>query len=301
MADYRVNLENFSGPLDLLLYLVRKDEVDIYDIPIAKVTEEYVKYIEMLKMLNVDLAGDFLVMAATLMEVKSAMLLPAAETEETGEDDLGDPRKELIRQLLEYKKFKDRANLLRSNAEEQTQRYPRSDSVISKLQQGQVEPEVDIEQLGIWDLLGAFDAIMKATGNLMDISHIDDDTPIDLYQIELLHRLQTEGPTSFERIFESKPRLAMIGLFLGLLELVREKLVWAEQDEKTSTIYLRALTEKPAEEAVKEAMLATEVEKEETPEKPPIPIAEIDTPAKKQENEIEPVQLQPDQQDLASD
>ena len=118
MADYRVNLEIFAGPLDLLLYLVRKEEVDIYDISIARITDQYIRYIEMLKSLDIDLAGDFLVMAATLMQIKSAMLLPQAEPELMGEDDLSDPRAELIRQLLEYKKFKDAANLLSAAADE---------------------------------------------------------------------------------------------------------------------------------------------------------------------------------------
>jgi len=101
LADYRVNLDIFAGPLDLLLYLVRKEEVDIYDIPLARITDQYLQYLEMLKQLDVDLAGDFLVMAATLMEIKSAMLLPKAEPEQMAQDDSGDPRAELIRQLLE--------------------------------------------------------------------------------------------------------------------------------------------------------------------------------------------------------
>ena len=99
MSDYRVNLDTFAGPLDLLLYLVRKEEVDIYDIPIAKVTDQYLRYIEMLQNLDVDLAGDFLVMASTLMQIKSAMLLPKTDAEQMAGEDLNDPRAELIRQL----------------------------------------------------------------------------------------------------------------------------------------------------------------------------------------------------------
>lgn len=221
MSDYRVNLDIFAGPLDLLLYLVRKEEVDIYDIPIAKITDQYIRYIEILKSFNVDLAGDFLVMAATLMEIKSAMLLPKASPEQIA-DDLSDPRVELIRQLLEYKKFKDAANMLNAAADEHNQRFARPDTVIERLMP-QAEPQLDIEQVSVWDLLEAFDAICKATGVVYDIRHIKDDTPIDLYQIEILHRLQTEGPMTFERIFESRPnRLVMIGLFLAILELIRE-------------------------------------------------------------------------------
>ncbi len=262
MADYRVNLDIFAGPLDLLLYLVRKEEVDIYDISIAKITDQYIHYIEMLKSLDIDLAGDFLVMAATLMQIKSAMLLPKAEPESAllGEEDLADPRTELIRQLLEYKKFKDAANLLNAAADEQKERFGRPATIVEQLKPT-AEPEIDIEQVSIWNLLEAFDSICKATGTIGDISRIKDDTPIDLYQIEILHRLQTEGPMTFERLFETRTnRLAMIGLFLALLELIREKLIWAKQQASSSSIYLRPLTDEPAEQAVQKAIIAAEAD-----------------------------------------
>ena len=256
MADYRVNLDIFAGPLDLLLYLVRREEVDIYDIPIAKITDQYIRYIEMFKSLDIDLAGDFLVMAATLMQIKSAMLLPKAEPEQFQEDDLADPRAELIRQLLEYKKFKDAANLLAGATDETKKRFPRPGAIVGQLKPD-VEPAIDIEQVSVWDLLEAFDSVMKATGANLNITHIKDDTPIDLYQIEILHRLQTEGPISFERIFESRAnRAVMIGLFLALLELIRERLVWVEQPASSMQLYLRSLTDEPAEEAVQKAVLA---------------------------------------------
>ncbi len=283
MADYRVNLEIFAGPLDLLLYLVRKEEVDIYDIPIAKITDQYLSYIEMLKSLNIDLAGDFLVMAATLMEIKSAMLLPKASPEQLADDDLADPGAELIRQLLEYKKFKDAANLLNAAADEHRQRFSRPDAVIELLKP-EAEPQLDIEQVSVWDLLEAFDAICRATGAGRDIRHIKDDTPIDLYQIEVLHRLQTEGSMTFERIFESKrSRVVMIGLFLALLELIREKLVWAESAKGGSSthLYLRALTDEPAEQAVERAVIAIGGAVSDTAagieqrQQPPIHIAEL--------------------------
>ena len=228
MTDYRVNLEIFAGPLDLLLYLVRKEEVDIYDIPIARITDQYLHYVELIKSLDVDLAGSFLVMAATLMHIKSAMLLPKSETEGGNSEAVIDPRSELIRQLLEYKKFKDAANLLDAAADEAQSRFGRPATIIEKLQPD-AEPEVDIEQVSIWDLLEAFDAVCKATGAGFNIDHITDETPIDLYQIEILARLQTEGPLSFSQIFEGKPnRVFMVGLFLALLELVRDGLVSIE-------------------------------------------------------------------------
>lgn len=266
----------------MLLYLVRKEEVDIYDIPIAKITDQYIHYIEMLKSLDIDLAGDFLVMASTLMQIKSAMLLPKAEPEQLQGDDLVDPRAELVRQLLEYKKFKDAANLLGAAADETKKRFPRPGTIVEQLKPG-AEPEIDIEQVSVWDLLEAFDSVMEATGaTRFDVSHIKDDTPIDLYQIEILHRLQTEGPMSFERIFESRTnRIVMIGLFLALLELIREKLVGVEQPKSSASIYLRPLTEKSAEQAVQEAILTLSETNDEQPVqaqkqgKPSIPIAEL--------------------------
>lgn len=256
MAEYKVNLEVFAGPLDLLLYLVRKEEVDIYDIPIARITEQYLHYLDMLKSLDIDLAGDFLVMAATLMHIKSAMLLPQAEGDQLQAEDLADPRGELIRQLLEYKRFKDAANLLSSVVGQHSLRHSRPANALEPLKTGE-KNEIDIDQVSIWDLLAAFDSILKATGAGTAFTDIRDDTPIDLYQIEILHRLQTEGPMTFHRIFESATnKLVMIGLFLALLELVREKLVWVEQGQALGELYLRALTEEPAQQAVQQAIRA---------------------------------------------
>ncbi len=259
MADYRVNLDVFSGPLDLLLYLVRKEEVEIYEIPIARLTQEYIRYIDMMKMLDVEMAGDFLVMAASLMEIKSAMLLPKDDLSEADVQDVLDPRSGLIRQLLEYKKFKDAAALLKTQAFEQEQRYGRTGSMLARLKPGS-EPELDMEQIGVWDLLEAFDEIMKATGAMpYDVSHIVDDTPIDLYQIEVLDRLQRDGAMSFKRVFEGcDNRFVMIGMFLAILELVKERLVTAEQDRVDMPIYLRSLTEVKADEAVQRAIFSEE-------------------------------------------
>jgi len=287
LADYRVNLDIFAGPLDLLLYLVRKEEVDIYDIPIARITDQYLQYVDILKQFDIDLAGDFLVMAATLMEIKSAMLLPREEPEQASEEKSGDPRAELIRQLLEYKRFKDAANLLDAAAERRQERFARPASLIERLVPNS-EPEMDMDQVSIWDLIEAFDKICKATGTNAYTGHIRDDTPIDLYQIEVLHRLQTEGPLTFERIFEARPnRLVMVGIFLAMLELIRDKLIWAEQDESSAQIYVRALTDEPPEQAVQRAIMAVgEAEEEQPPAEPepqaahapPIPIVEL--PAK---------------------
>ncbi|HEV56778.1 MAG TPA: hypothetical protein ENN87_04685 [Phycisphaerales bacterium] len=256
LSEYRVSLEVFSGPLDLLLYLVRKEEVDIYDIPIARITEQYLQYVEMLKRLDIELAGDFLVMAATLMEIKSIMLLPATETEGESPDTMIDPRAELVRQLLEYKRFKDAANYLEAAATERTSRYTRPDTILVGLQPD-AEPEVDLDEVSIWTLLEAFDRIMQSVGDYRSYERIEDDTPIDLYQIVLLHRLQTEGAMKLDDIFTDREnRLVMIGMFLALLELIRDQLVAAEQPQAGGGIFLRALTDEPAEDAVRRVIYA---------------------------------------------
>jgi segregation and condensation protein A len=258
MKEYKVQLEIFAGPLDLLLYLVRKDEVDIYDIPIANITDQYINYIEMLRSLDIDLAGDFLVMAATLMEIKSAMLLPAVEENQENQQETLDPRTELVRQLLEYKKFKDAAKNLETFANNRSSRHTRPDTIISNLQP-EKEPELDMDQVSVWTLLEAFDTLMQQTGRYQSYDHITDDTPIDLYQIDLLHRLQNEGAMTFENIFkDTKNKMAMVGMFLAMLELMRNKLIFAEQNESQDSIYLKALTNQPAEQAVQEAIFATE-------------------------------------------
>ena len=279
MTEYRVNLDIFAGPLDLLLYLVRKEEVDIYDIPIAHITDQYVKYAEMLKRLDIDRAGDFLVLAATLMEIKSAMLLPQPEPGEAGYEDIIDPREELVRQLLEYKKFKDAANLLEDSAETRKERFTRPDSLIAAMKSDH-ESEVDIEQISIWTLLEAFDAIMLATGRMARLDHIKDDTPIDLYEIEILHRLQSEGSITLENIFQGRTnRMVLAGLFLAMLELIRLRLAGAEQvQELGGPIYLRALTDEPAAQAVKNAIITDEDRTQPHPDKskqPSIPIREL--------------------------
>jgi segregation and condensation protein A len=276
VSDYRVQLDIYAGPLDLLLYLVRKEEVDIYDIPIAQITDQYVQTIELMKNLDIEIAGEFLVMAATLMEIKSAMLLPRVEPESLEDEDAGDPRAELVRQLLEYKKFKDAANLLNAAASEQQQRQGRPNNLISQIAP-ESEADVDMEQVSIWDLLEAFDAICRATGQTMDIRNIKDDTPIDLYQIEILHRLQTEKEFTFRRVFEGRPnRMVLVGQFLAVLELIRNKLVSVEQADNND-LYLHALTEESAEIAVQRSILAVQDEEAaQAAEKPPIPIGEIE-------------------------
>ena len=236
MADYRVNLDIYNGPLDLLLYLIRRDEVDIYDIPIARITEQYVQYVDVLKRLDPNLAGEFLVMAATLMEIKTRMLLPAGPQDGEGEGVEIDPRAELVRQLLEYKAFKDAAGDLREAAAARAMRFGRQPA-----RESEAEPQLDLEDAQVWDLVEAFGKLMEAIG-LAAATHevIYDDTPIELHETDILDRIQREGDVTFQRVFEGRTvRNEIVGLFLALLELIRLRRVLAVQDRNFGEIHIR--------------------------------------------------------------
>ena len=249
MAEYRVNLAIYNGPLDLLLYLIRRDEVDIYDIPVARITEQYVQYVELLKQLDPNLAGEFLVMAATLLEIKTRMLLPTAPPEEGGAEGLEiDPRAELVRQLLEYKAFKDAAGDLRDAAAARALKVPRRPA---RPDDEEEDAPIDLEDAQVWDLLDAFSRLMAAIG-ADQATHevIYDDTPIELHQADILDRIEREGPLTFRRIFEGRTdRGQIVGLFLALLELVRTHRIRARQDSNFGEIHIHLNPDPPDESA----------------------------------------------------
>ena len=250
MSDYRVSLDIYSGPLDLLLFLIRRDEVDIYDIPIARVTEQYIEYLGLLSSIDPNAAGEFLVMATTLLEIKTRSLLPRPVFEDGEEEDLSDPRIELVRQLLEYKKFKDVAAELADSADRRSRQFAR----VPVLSDGRPADEVDLESVQIWDLLAAFHKLLAQTGR-KTVAHevVYDDTPMALHQADILDRLTREdGCMPFDRVFERRSQGEMIGLFLALLELIREKRVRIEQDVMFGQIYVFLRTEEEAQ-ALREA------------------------------------------------
>jgi segregation and condensation protein A len=241
-VEYRVELDVYNGPLDLLMYLIRKDELDIYDIPIARITDTYMQYVTMLREmsreqgLDINVAGDFLVMAATLMEIKSAMLLPRQAPAEgdsaTAAQDLADPRFELVQKLLEYKRFKDSAALLERQQHLHADRYPRYPARGSN--ESDEPPPVDLDEVQIWDLLGAFNRLMQEVGTRAPRFHevTYDDTPIDLHAADIEDRLGREGRLTLrDLIVGRKSRSEMIGVFLALLELIREKKILVQQEE----------------------------------------------------------------------
>jgi len=243
--QYRVHLDIYNGPLDLLLFLVRQEEVDISDIPIARVTEQYVQYVRLLEELDPNLAGEYLVMVATLMEIKSRMLLPMPPPAGEDEEEVFDPRRELVQQLLEYKRFKDVARLLGHRAEEQALRHPRLPADLPRS-----ESAVDIEEAQIWDLMAAFQKLMEQIGRGR-IAHevVYDDTPVTVHAARILERLQAEGGSlAFEVIFLGRGKSEMIGLFLALLELIRQRRVRAEQERLFGQIVVHLIDATPITE-----------------------------------------------------
>ncbi|MFW6061291.1 MAG: segregation and condensation protein A [Planctomycetota bacterium] len=237
MTEYRVNLEIYNGPLDLLLYLIRRDEVDIHDIPIARVTEQYLAYVNVLQELDPNMAGDFLVLAATLMEIKTRMLLPptVAEGDEEGDNEL-DPRAELVRQLLQYKAFKDAAGDLEELADRQAQRFPRQPAIPDF-----DDDQKELEDVQVWDLVDAFSRLLEEIGKEPDRHEvIYDDTPVELHAVDIMDRLRRDGPTRFSRIFEGRTnRSEIVGLFLAILELVRQKKILTAQEGNFRDIYIQ--------------------------------------------------------------
>lgn len=241
MTDYRVALDIYNGPLDLLLFLIRRDEIDIYDIPIARITKQYLAYVDLLKQLDPEIVSEFLVLAATLMEIKSRTLLPRPPEEEI-DDEIGDPRLELVRQLLEYKKFKDAARSLEESAAERALRHERRPT----LPESNAD-ETAIENLDIWDLFEAFNRLLTQIGKTGGVHQVGvDDTPIALHAEDILDSIQRAGGSQgFEEIFTGRTRAEMIGLFLALLELIRQRRIRAIQDRPFGPILIRLLDPRP--------------------------------------------------------
>jgi len=234
-GDYRVELEVYSGPLDLLLYLIRKDEVDIYDIPIARITERYLRYIELMSELDISVAGEFIVMAATLLEIKARMMAPEPAGEEE-EEEQGDPRMELVRQLMEYRRFKEAALLLTERSAERGMRFGRPGERVNEKGERVTGAPRDVS---VWVLLEAFLEVLEATGARGSHRVNLDAIP----QAELNARLEAHvreaGRVEFFEVFEDRTdRIMLIGMFFAVLELARRQVIRAEQDELFGPIWL---------------------------------------------------------------
>jgi segregation and condensation protein A len=241
--DYRVALDIYKGPLDLLLYLIQENELDITDIPIATITDQYMQYLELIKIMDPNIAGDFLVMASTLMEIKSRTLLPQPEGAE-GEEVEGDPRIELIRQLMEYKKFKEAAALLEERREEQMDRFGRGARQTFPELQRETDA-VEMSEVSIWDLLSAFERMMRETLRLAPTTIVDRDVPVRHHVEMILRMLHVQGVITFLTIFETcEDRIEAIGAFLALLEMTRARIIQLDQTADRTSIFVKLLDER---------------------------------------------------------
>ncbi|MFW6059189.1 MAG: segregation and condensation protein A [Phycisphaeraceae bacterium] len=270
--DYRIQLDAYAGPLDLLLHLVKRNEIDLHDIPIAELTEQYLAHLQLLEHLDMDQAGEFLVMAATLLEIKSQMIVPQPERDEDAEDegegegegqtepDPTDPRYELVQQLLAYKRYKDAAHALERRQADWSARFavrPIDRAKVEKDESEAEQREIELEDVNVFELCEAFGRLLSSIGEFTGHSVTDDDTPIGLHAEDIADRLTREGPLTLRRICEGRNRAEMIGLFLAMLELVRDKRVSVVQDEsemgRDVRLELRADSEAEAADNEKEA------------------------------------------------
>jgi len=225
--SYKIKLEIFEGPLDLLLYLVKKEHLNIYDIPIAKVTEQYLQYLELMKLLDLNIAGEFLVMAATLMQIKSKMLLPIDESAKAEEEQPEDPRAELVRRLLEYDKFKEIAQNLKEREINQQEVFKRP-----KLQDkdAALDETPAYFEASIFDLITAFTQALNEVPKELFYEVIKDEFTIEEKIHQILHLLLDLPSVLLSELFkQSKNKLEIIVSFLSILELIRLKEIIARQ------------------------------------------------------------------------
>jgi segregation and condensation protein A len=231
--SYKVKIELFEGPLDLLLYLVKKDHLNIYDIPIAKVAEQYLAYLNLMQLLDLNIAGEFLVMAATLMQIKSKLLLPAQEGQV--EEEQEDPRAELVRRLLEYEKFKEVAEGLRQRETDQQEVFKRPKLEADKAA-APAEAEVYFEA-SIFDLINAFSQALKDVPKDLFYEVVKDEFTIEEKVHDILHLLLVEEFVRISDLFgKAKSKIEIIVAFLAILELIRMKEIVARQRELFSEI-----------------------------------------------------------------
>ena len=221
LEAYPVRLQNFEGPLDLLLHLIRKHEVSIYDIPIALITQQYLDYLELMQEMNLDVAGEFLVMAATLIHIKSRMLLPRPDpAQEEAEED---PRDALMRRLLEHQKFKAAAELLHERETLRSAQWTRADGPIAEIAGEAPEPEIEVD---LFSLISAFRAVVARAKTRPQVYLPAEQIPIELRIEQLLERLSETEACGFEDLFgDVQSRSGLIVTFLALLEMIRLKLV----------------------------------------------------------------------------
>ncbi len=230
--NYRVQLPVFEGPLDLLLHLIKKSEINIYDIPIALIANQYLEYLDLMKSLNLNVAGEFLVMAATLIHIKSKMLLPPEDQEEETEE--VDPRADLVRRLLEYQQFKHAAEGLAWREEIWREGFHRENHSADQAEEGVV-----LSELSLFDLMEALQAVLARVPKDKVLEIIPDELSVRQGMSQMMERLEKVDGFIFEAIFEGeRTRAAVIVAFLALLELIRLQIVNVQQIKIFEAIWI---------------------------------------------------------------
>lgn len=272
MQPYTVRLNAFEGPLDLLLHLIRRAELDITEISLSTVTDQYLHHIEQLADVDVEAAGEFLVVAATLIEIKSRLVNPDTENQpitrtRRGENEELNPAAELLRQLLEYRSFREAGDALETRREDWDKRYPSGRAAADRnaIKQAVARPEgedLDLDELDLYQLVAAFQKIIDTVqfDRLGEHAVLDDDTPIELHAADLIDRLKREtslddatgerSTYSLRSLFEGRRKPEVIGLFLATLELVKQGAVTAYQDRINGEIVLKLTDDQISEQAV---------------------------------------------------
>jgi segregation and condensation protein A len=232
-----IRLEAFEGPLDLLLHLIKKDEIDIQDIPIARITEQYLEYLQIMRDLNINLAAEWLMMAATLIYIKSRMLVPQGPDAVAQEEEREDPRTELVYQLLEHQKFKNAAEMLYTREELENAVWNKPPSEI-------LDDGNEVVAVNLFDLLRAFHEVVKRFEAQLVMEVTQDEVTIEQQIVEIRRRFLVYDRLKFSTFFaEARSKKHLIVIFLALLELVRLHEVWLHQKKAFSEIYISKMKE----------------------------------------------------------
>lgn len=239
---YNVVLETFEGPFDLLFHLIEKNEVDIYDIPIAQITDQYIDYLETMKVLDLEITSEFLVMAATLLEIKSKMLLPEKNKGEQLEIEEEDPRQELIRRLIEYKKYKDAAENLKIKEEIQSRVFFKPQEELEQF--SYKEEQLVLEGIKLIDLVSAFNKVIKKKNlnvkekiNIKEIKR--DEVTIEESMEKIKRYINARKKVKFDELFEEdKTRTSIVVTFLAILELIKLKVITLKQEKNFGDIII---------------------------------------------------------------
>ena len=233
--NFAVDSQIFRGPIDLLLYLVRRHEVEVTEIQLASVTGEYLAYVDVLKELSIDDVGDFIEVASILVEMKARAMLPRNEFETEDEPSISDPRENLVQRLLLYRDYRDVAMTLQERAVDWQQRHARMADDLPKTPRDIAEQP--LHEIELWDLVSAFERVMRESVPTENANIVYDDTPIHIYMQRIHARLVQHRRVSFTELFEiGMHKSAMVGVFLAVLELARHHNVVTQQDDLYSEL-----------------------------------------------------------------